>query len=255
MLTAQDRQGNTRLAREATKHDGPFTCPECTNTVVLRKGYIKTHHFAHKPPVQCDYGSGETELHHRAKQAISDGLQTHPGVYDVRVEHRFPGVRADVFFQIRHCSIAVEVQRSTMPVPKIIERIRCYSHAGVAVVWVVPFAPPERNEFSRIPSWVQFLHMLTFGRVYYWQEGISVLPVHFGDRWSRYSVSFGTKTKKAAVYGPMLHLVDDFTRVWRKQFAGGDFVAPACSIWQDNLSVWWKDAMNDHIAHAMERAQ
>src|SRR5215469_18611756 len=56
MLSAYDPDKRSRLAWEVTKGDGPFTCPECKASVLLRKGEIKIHHFAHIPSTSCQYG-------------------------------------------------------------------------------------------------------------------------------------------------------------------------------------------------------
>lgn len=74
MLTAIRSDSQKTLAQDANKIDAPFTCPECNKNVILRKGLIKTPHFAHKPPVTCQYGQGESEEHRKCKQAIFNCL-------------------------------------------------------------------------------------------------------------------------------------------------------------------------------------
>ena len=53
-------------AAEKGKH---YFCPACQDTVILRKGEIKTAHFAHKASETCNQ---ETILHKIAKQLIVD---------------------------------------------------------------------------------------------------------------------------------------------------------------------------------------
>ena len=60
------------LSMEVEKEDGPFFCPSCRGKVILKKGRIKIPHFAHKPPVTCIYGKGESEIHYKAKLEIRD---------------------------------------------------------------------------------------------------------------------------------------------------------------------------------------
>src|SRR2546430_12963363 len=44
------------LASSVSKVDGPFTCPMCMCEVLVKKGRVKIHHFAHIPPTICAYG-------------------------------------------------------------------------------------------------------------------------------------------------------------------------------------------------------
>ena len=51
MLTSICRNERKAYADIASKSDAPFKCPMCGNETILRKGKVKVHHFAHKPPV------------------------------------------------------------------------------------------------------------------------------------------------------------------------------------------------------------
>ena len=54
---------------EAAEKGKRYFCPACQDTVILRKGEIKTAHFAHKASETCNQ---ETILHKTAKQLIVD---------------------------------------------------------------------------------------------------------------------------------------------------------------------------------------
>jgi competence protein CoiA len=82
MLSAYNARGRQVIARDATKTDGPFTCPDCGGEVILKKGEEKVHHFAHVPPFTCSFGVGESQEHRAAKQEIYDA-------YCLRL--RYPG--------------------------------------------------------------------------------------------------------------------------------------------------------------------
>ena len=52
-----------------------YFCPACQDTVILRKGEIKTAHFAHKVSEICNQ---ETILHKTAKQLIKSSATKPP---------------------------------------------------------------------------------------------------------------------------------------------------------------------------------
>ena len=58
---------------DVERGDKDLTCLGCNNRMLVRKGQIKVHHFAHYPDFEgtCN---GETALHLAAKQAIHDGF-------------------------------------------------------------------------------------------------------------------------------------------------------------------------------------
>lgn len=45
-----------------------FFCKDCLKEVVLKKGRVRAHHFAHKSPVTCQYGIGKRMLIIRRKK-------------------------------------------------------------------------------------------------------------------------------------------------------------------------------------------
>ena len=61
MLVASNDGSELINAWDAEKDEAPFFCPECKAEVVLKKGQIRQHHFAHTPPFNCMYGEGESE--------------------------------------------------------------------------------------------------------------------------------------------------------------------------------------------------
>lgn len=54
-----------------------YTCPGCNESVIIRKGDIKIHHFAHKPDSKCKFYNhpGEGEIHKMTKYIIADLLK------------------------------------------------------------------------------------------------------------------------------------------------------------------------------------
>jgi competence protein CoiA len=52
MLTSIRQNDNQKVyVKDVDKNDAPFKCPSCGCESVLRKGLVKAHHFAHKPPI------------------------------------------------------------------------------------------------------------------------------------------------------------------------------------------------------------
>ncbi|MBS1098421.1 hypothetical protein JK191_12845 [Gluconobacter sphaericus] len=65
MLTANC---NGRRIDAASSQKGLlFLCPKFGREVTLKEGQIKIPHFAHKPPTDCTWASGETQAHMEAK--------------------------------------------------------------------------------------------------------------------------------------------------------------------------------------------
>ncbi|MEH0007941.1 MAG: competence protein CoiA family protein [Flavobacteriales bacterium] len=56
-------------------------CPQCNRQVILRKGDIRQHHFAHKKDTEC---SGETVIHKTAKNMIAYAWQNPRNMIDTR---------------------------------------------------------------------------------------------------------------------------------------------------------------------------
>jgi competence protein CoiA len=178
MLSAQNSSGQTVLAWDSIKANGPFTCPECHHAVLLKKGEIKVHHFAHVPPIACTYGVGESETHRRAKTAIYQSLLTHPQVTKLQLERSLGDVRPDISFYFKTIPIAIEVQVSALSLSQLIERTEAYTRKRVYVLWTPPLDPKILQEDRYSPKiWEKFLHMLYFGRVLYWFANDRLQPI------------------------------------------------------------------------------
>jgi competence protein CoiA len=191
MLSAHNKHGEDMVAWEATKADGPFSCPACHEEVLLKKGSIKEHHFAHVPPSACPYGTGESEEHRQAKHAIYEALQTHPNISWVRVEWYLGEVRPDINFTMRDGQeVAVEIQFSPLSPEETARRTRLYSAKRIHVLWLLP-ARDHLIEGAKYDTSLleRYLHALYFGKVYYWLSGDLVLPVHF----ERYSLGLALR--------------------------------------------------------------
>lgn len=141
MLVAE--LNKTRIeAREADK--GPeYRCPLCREIVILKQGRIVIHHFAHKPPVNCSWGQGETIAHREAKKLFQDEFKWRG--LRAEVEHVVPSLpgdrRADVMvWSPQGIPHAIELQHTPVDYDNLERRTRSYIAAGVRPIWI-PFLP------------------------------------------------------------------------------------------------------------------
>lgn len=179
MLSAMNESGQV-LASSVSKSDGPFTCPMCLGDVLVKKGHVKTHHFAHIPPSDCAYGQGESEAHRNAKLEIFESLSCHPLVSDLRLERPLGNVRPDISFYFDGTPVAIEVQISTLPIDTIVRRTTAYAAKGMYLLWVSPFQETMQEGERYSPrQWEKYIHAMYFGKVYYWVSGEMLIPVKF----------------------------------------------------------------------------
>ena len=242
------------LARDAGRDDAPFACPACLAELILRKGSIRIHHFAHKAPTSCRLGFGETQDHFQVKLAIFDGLRDQANVTHLELEKRLPGAVADIYALISGVPVAIEVQRSVLGVEGIAARTVNYHRLGIAVIWV---ALSNGNlDFERYsPSaWERWCHAANFGRVYYWSHGQVLRPVHFApftlhvahQTWRKHGEehSAGGYDKRSKLWvrpqaGIPMMLSGHFQKRTREAWSGGKLVIPECTLFVDGQPKWW----------------
>lgn len=257
MLTAYSPNGNCRVfAKDMSRGMSGFVCPSCQSPVILKRGHIRIPHFAHLPDTLCAEGVGETERHYQCKQSVYDALKVHPDVTDADIEVCFPGVRADIYAVIRGYRVAIELQRSNLSVNDLERRTHAYSDLGIFCVWVVAHTAIPENDVRYSPrDWERWLHALGFGRVYYWNDNISVLPVHFSpyQLWVKESEwydedgdfrSAGGYYRKSRRYRTPLHgqsvsLISEFGRSIRDEWTCETIHIPKSRLWIDTQERWW----------------
>lgn len=261
MLTAIRCSDSERLlAWDTARGEQPFACPACGEVVILKRGRIRMAHFAHKPPVTCSFGAGETEDHRRCKQALYEGLLRHVGVEAVELEFPVGAQRADVYAVIRGMRVAFEVQVSTLTPDALEARTRGYARQGVSVCWMHPYTfdgiSEGLNDGKYAPKqWERWIHAANFGRCYYWTEELWVQPVHFerhrlevelrtwhssdGEELSAGGYSRVSRRYRTPVAGDVAHLVRDFLPKARAPFVTDRMNIPSCTIYSDQQRPWW----------------
>ena len=167
MLTAiRQHDGQKVGAWEVDKSDKPFLCPCCNEVVTLRRGGIKAPHFAHQPPVTCEYGTGESEEHRRCKISIYEALlEDCSRVRKCEMERDLGAVRPDISAYINNVPVAIEVQASNLTLEKIFRRTQEYARRGIYVLWLPIYKESLKAELYRPRPWERWLHEAYFGRV------------------------------------------------------------------------------------------
>lgn len=256
-------------ADDATKDQGPFYCPDTFDELIVRKCVEKRDHFAYKARLSPVYQSNESKLHAECKKEICDYLkQKFPdGKWAVEREvpenrtRGLPKLVPDISGRIKDKPIIIEVQVSSLTLPKILKRVKGYYQRGAAILWIIPLKEKLGTESFRPRLFEKYLHSMYFGRAYYWIKGNGsrLIPVHYdsADRWineSRWFEADGTermeggyfKTYKNTFkpnYGPEI-LIEEMTFHKRKEFIpeNENKTIPECNIMKDTLKKWWKES-------------
>lgn len=258
MLTAIRQQDGRKVgAWEAEKHDRPFLCPCCSEILTLRRGGIKAPHFAHQPPVTCEYGAGESEEHRRCKINIYEALAAHPLVRKCEMERDLGAVRPDVSAYINNVPVAIEVQASNLTLQKIHRRTQEYARLGIYVLWLPIYKESLKRGLYNPRPWERWLHEAYFGRVYYWLEGLRIQPVHFRNclttvrgRTHDYEK---LSTRKVPIDGAAALLTEDFMPVERDAHAREFISVPRSKLFMDKQSNWYERRIAS-IARRQSRA-
>lgn len=243
------------FARDSEKPEGSFACPKCKHELVLKKGRIKVHHFAHKPPSSCQYGAGETEAHRSCKETIYLELKKLSFVTDLDVEANLGSVIADIYYKINNVPVAIEIQRSNLSVNEIVRRTIKYEQLGVNVLWLALYNDKLKEERYSPNAWEKWCHATYFGRVYYWHSGLNIVPVHYsehklyvdesswyneyGEEQSAGGYYKTSKRYKTPMAGKVLNLSSDFRPSYKQAWSGGTVQIPNCRIYSDKMHKWW----------------
>ncbi len=169
-------------AKDMTKGEGPFFCRSCTAQVVLKKGTIKAHPFAHLADRGCRHGQSEGKLHRRLKEEICLALSSCSQVSDLQQERReiqqvYPDVNCWWGSTQR---VAIEIQVSPISIGTIRHRVQVYTEQGIALLWVLPWNEALVEGGSYRPKrWERYLHGLYRGRLFYWSPAQELQPLSY----------------------------------------------------------------------------
>ena len=137
MLIAHDKSGKRFYAPDAERRPG-YICPQCKERVMIKKGDVIVHHFAHYPGSNCVWWEPESKLHLDMKLLFKKSLESNPNVVKVELEYQIGDLFADVYFETNNGrKIAVECQISDRSLSDMNHKTRHYFHHGVLTWWVI----------------------------------------------------------------------------------------------------------------------
>ena len=239
MLSAYNHSGEV-LATEVSPEDGPFSCPACQETLILKQGRKVIAHFAHYPEATCTYtNEGESDEHRLAKLEMYQALLQAPGVTDVRVERYLQDVRPDVSFMLNGQLVAVEIQLSQLSRDDIAWRTTAYARKDIAVLWTPLLLEEVCKEPYAPKDWERYLHAMYYAKVYYFVQDLQLQPVTFeGYLLARSRYAGEQRSKRFVTTLPhSLVLITDLVPRWRKAWRD----LPRAKLWCEP----WKESRRD----------
>jgi len=247
MLTSIRQSDSIKVrARFSSKNEKPFLCPECFGETILKKGRIKIPHFAHKPPFDCKYGVGEKEIHRKAKEEIYEEICKSKMVSFCELEYELKISRPDIYFEFDNIKIAIEIQVSNFTLDEIMNRTWKYYDQGIYVLWLPLFNEKLRKNKYSPKSWEKWLHALNYGKIFYWKEKLTVVPVKFnpfklyveesswyedGEERTAGGYHRFSKRYRTPSILPGIDLLKDFQAVNREQWDTDNILIPKSKIY------------------------
>lgn len=247
MLAAlRKSDGQTVLAYDEQKQNGPFSCLQCGDPVILRTGKNRINHFAHEYPLARHREDSESDAHRQCKMEIYEALVRHPLATDVAMERPFGTNRADISATINGVPVAIEVQISFLSLDTIMQRTIDYARKGIYVLWLLLWTPELDSPRYNPATWEKWIHAAYFGRVYYWQSGLSIIPYSFeptlksvpkttwysasGRKMTAGGYTRRMKRHRTAVRGETLNLATDFGPQQRYWWEGNGIKVPDAKL-------------------------
>ncbi|WP_414839952.1 competence protein CoiA [Carnobacterium sp. TMP28] len=142
MLVALDEKNELIYAhslKEVAEEKSHYYCPNCKESVFLKKGSLKIAHFSHFNQTNCSsFSEGETREHLEGKQLLYEWF-TKQGLI-CQLEAYLPDLnqRPDILVWINKTdAVAIEFQCSSLPMKRMIERTVGYKSKGYDVFWIV----------------------------------------------------------------------------------------------------------------------
>ncbi|NDA48801.1 MAG: hypothetical protein EBY21_16305, partial [Alphaproteobacteria bacterium] len=147
-----------RIDAFSAKKGPSYLCPNCGEEVILKQGRIVINHFAHKPPTDCSWATGETREHLLAKTVIRNAFRarTYQAEFEAEVLSGAGDRRADVLLTNGNgARVAIEVQHTPILYDAIERRTGSYAAAGVPVIWVGILSKKMKEGAARVANGLQ----------------------------------------------------------------------------------------------------
>lgn len=135
MFTALDKYNRKVSIDEATE-DEPYFCEYCKEQLIIKKGDIRAHHFAHKGTCTDNWHYDMSDWHKEWQNLFPVESR------EVVMESNGEKHRADVFIN----NIVIEFQHSPLSNDEFNERNNFYTSLGFNVVWVFDVQEPYSEE-------------------------------------------------------------------------------------------------------------
>ena len=114
------------------------------------------HHFAHKPPTDCKWASGETRFHLEAKKIIYESLRKRGLKCEVEFEFNTPTGkrRADViaWSKCGKSRAVFELQHSKIDLETLEKRASSYAEAHCSQMWIPFLKEKYISEAQKLPN-------------------------------------------------------------------------------------------------------
>lgn len=246
MLVASNNNQDDNIAWLTNKNQGPFLCPSCNSEVILKKGKIRQHHFAHKSPEDCTYGKGESQQHLFVKRQIYEALTKHPNCSKCKMERVLKRVRPDISLYINDTRVAIEIQRSDISIDLIRQRTKRYTELDIYLLWILPDNSPstffhqgEEINVHRMKKWEEYLYIMYEECIYYWQKNAFVTLYDFDilKTWveeSDWGGGYFNETKTLKIPSRMtdeIHIANDFQASIYNQKNTKNYTIPSAKLW------------------------
>lgn len=138
MLMAKNHQGLWCSALEISQAKDDYFCPDCQQSVYLRKGVKRLSHFAHYQKCESpQFSEGETTEHLKGKLLLYQWASMFCD--SVQLEAYIPELqqRPDILICYQGKQIALEFQCSPISLEQLSNRTQGYQNAGYKVIWIV----------------------------------------------------------------------------------------------------------------------
>ena len=277
-----EKTGRTVFCEDVTKKDGPFYCPRCRSTVIVRKCTEKEDHIAHKSRCSPVLTEKDQTLHTECKRTICNYLsQKYPsGNWEIerpiegRPEKGLKRIVPDISGRIDNIPIAIEVQKTAYTLNKIKEKTEQYYKRRVYVLWIIPLKQDLGEDDFRPRLFEKYLHAMYYGRAYYWTptKPNLILPVHFsyscryieptafydeeGEEQSFGGYYLAYKTIKKPNHNGFVDIATDFVHKERPLFKNSKWEEeiPKCKILLDRMETWWSKNEKEKLIESLSNA-
>lgn len=114
-----------------------YYCPVCKAPLIIKRGTLIAHHFAHKTTVDCDpWYKGKMSIWHKSFQELFPVEYQEIAIWnDDRTEYHI----ADIMLDIQGRPTVFEFQHSPLSHQEFIERTNYYLKCGFRLIWIFDF--------------------------------------------------------------------------------------------------------------------